>query len=294
MAAPLSSGLVDPTTDIDASRLAGKTAIVTGGANGIGEAYIRALQAADSCADGRPFRTLFVQCNVTNWDEQVELFRKAAAFSPTGKIHYVIANAGITRDDEVFKFDGLEKGPQRPNLSIIDVNVYGTLYTTKLSLHYFVAQNGTEPNSDQDDTCLILIGSGAAIVDVPRTPQYQCTKWGARGIMHALRGTAFYYGGRVNMISPWYVRTKILSQEAFDHVRDVGVEFATTEDAGQLALRILGDPSINGRNLFLCPRKWAPKGYLDLDLEDPPKDSLLAEIQADQIKGAPVELGLFL
>ena len=32
--------------DFDTSNLAGKTAVVTGGANGLGEAYVRALHAA--------------------------------------------------------------------------------------------------------------------------------------------------------------------------------------------------------------------------------------------------------
>jgi NAD(P)-dependent dehydrogenase (short-subunit alcohol dehydrogenase family) len=93
--------------------------------------------------------------------------------------------------------------PRKPNLGIIDVNLYGTMYTVKLALHYFVKQNGAEVSPSQEDTCLVLIGSGAAYFDVPRTPQYCSSKWAMRGIMHALRRTAFYYGSRVNMISPW-------------------------------------------------------------------------------------------
>ncbi|KAK5693023.1 hypothetical protein LTR97_010499 [Elasticomyces elasticus] len=90
-----------------------------------------------------------------------------------------------------------------------------------------------------------------------------------------------------------YVRTKILSKEAFDQVQSVGVEFAEAEDACQCLLRLLSDRDINGRSLFVCPRKWAPHGYVDLDLDDYPGNDLLQEIQADQIKNAPVELGLF-
>ncbi|KAK9325350.1 hypothetical protein V1517DRAFT_363615, partial [Lipomyces orientalis] len=62
----------------------------------------------------------------------------------------------------------------------------------------------TETPSTQDDTCLILIGSGAAFLDYPRTPQYCATKWAMRRIMHSLRRTAFNYGSCVNVISPWY------------------------------------------------------------------------------------------
>ena len=71
------------------------------------------------------------------------------------------------------------------------------------------------------------------------------------------------------------------------------MELATAEDGGRLLLRILSDKTINGRSLFLSPRKWAPQGYIDLDIDEYRSD-LLQEIQVDQLKGAPAEAGLFL
>ena len=145
-------------------------------------------------------------CDVTNWDDQVRLFATAASLSPTAKISFVVANAGITHADDIFTFSGLDHAPQKPRLDILDVNLYGTLYTVKLATHYFISQNGTAVNPEkQQDTCLVLIGSGAAYLDCPRAPQYSATKWAMRGVMHSLRRTAFWYGSRVNMISPWYV-----------------------------------------------------------------------------------------
>lgn len=91
-----------------------------------------------------------------------------------------------------------------------------------------------------------------------------------------------------------YVRTTILSKTDFDHVEKSGVQLAEAEDAGQCLLRILSDRSINGRSLFIAARKWAPKGYIDLNLDEYPGNDLLEEIQADQVRSAPVELGLFL
>jgi hypothetical protein len=81
---------------------------------------------------------------------------------------------------------------------------------------------------------------------------------------------------------------------AFDEVEKSGVAFATQEDGGRLLLRLMADLSINGRQIFLSPRKWAANGYMDLDLDDFEDSSLYAEIQTDQMKGAPVEEGLFL
>ncbi|KAK3633535.1 hypothetical protein LTR56_015788 [Elasticomyces elasticus] len=275
---------VDCDVDFETSSLAGKTVIVTGGCSGLGEAYVRALTSVNS---------IFVKCDVSIWEDQVEGFRQAAAFSPSGRIDYVIANAGVASPEGVFAYDGDDHEPTRPDSRIIDINLNGALYTTKLAMHYFIKQNGTRQSSSQHDTCLILIGSGAAYLDVPRSAQYSASKWAIRGVMHAMRRMTHHYGGRVNMISPWYVRTKILSKEAFDQVQSVGVEFAEAEDACQCLLRLLSDRDINGRSLFVCPRKWAPRGYLDLDLDDYPGNDLLQEIQVDQIKNAPVELGLF-
>jgi NAD(P)-dependent dehydrogenase (short-subunit alcohol dehydrogenase family) len=189
---------------------------------------------------------------------------------------------------------GPDRSPKKPNLGIVDVNLSGALYTCKLAMHYFITQNGTSTSSSQSDTCLILIGSGAAYLDCPRGPQYSATKFAMRGIMHSLRRTAFYYGSRINMISPWYVRTNILTNDDFDAVEKAGVQLATTEDAGQCLLRILSDTRINGRSLFVSARKWAPRGYIDLDLDEYAGNELLEEIQADQVKFAPVELGLFI
>ncbi|KAJ5465836.1 hypothetical protein N7530_009623, partial [Penicillium desertorum] len=169
-----------------------------------------------------------------------------------------------------------------------------TLYTTKLAAHHFIRQNGTQSSPEQKDTSLTLIGSGAAFLDCPRAPQYCASKWAMRGIMHSLRRTAFFYGSRINVISSWYVKTNILSDETFNHVSSVGVEFAQAKDAAQCLLRILSDRSINGHSLFVSGRKWASSGYIDLDLEDYPSNTLIREIQEDQIKSAPVELGLFL
>ena len=117
------TGPIDCNTDFDASILRGKTAIVTGGANGIGEAYVRALIGAGvsvcigdlDVAGGQklaaefPQQAKFVKCDTTSWEEQVHLFESAASFSPTGKIHYAVANAGIIKEDEVFAHAGNAK-----------------------------------------------------------------------------------------------------------------------------------------------------------------------------------------
>ncbi|KAK5674519.1 hypothetical protein LTS10_012715 [Elasticomyces elasticus] len=154
---------VDCDVDFETSSLSGKTVIVTGGCSGLGEAYVRALTSVNS---------IFIKCNVSVWEEQVEVFRQAAAFSSSGRIDYVIANAGVASPEAVFAYDGDWNEPTKPDSRIIDINLNGALYTTKLAMHYFIKQNGTQQSSTQLDTCLILIGSGAAYLGQYVYPAY--------------------------------------------------------------------------------------------------------------------------
>lgn len=299
------TGPLDCTGPLHTSGLKGKTAIVTGGAKGIGQAYARALlttgctvvigdldeAAGRAFAAEHPGQLHFVRCNVTVWADQAGMFAEAARVSPTGQIHHVVANAGIFLPDEVFEYKG--EGPTEPNLSSTDVNVRGPLFTTKLAMHYFIAQNGTTPSPSQQDTSLVLVSSGAGIYDVPRMPEYAASKFAVRGIMHSLRRTAHYYGSRVNVICPYYIETTVLPKRIYDHVKALGVGFATLEDAGQCLLRLVSDPTANGHSLFIAPRKWAVNGYIDLDLEDTEQTELRTTIQYEQMRSEPVEAGLF-
>jgi len=222
----------------------------------------------------------------------MRLFKEAEKLSPSGKISYVVANAGMIKPDSVYNVSG-DGEPQKPDLQILDVNITGSMYTIKLALHYFVKQNGTVESPDQEDTCLVLIGSGAAFLDGPRAPQYAASKWAMRGVLHSLRRTVFFHGSRVNMIAPWYVRTSILSEEAFSNVAKAGVEFAQLEDAQSCLLRVLGDTSINGRSLFIGARKWKSEGYWDLDIDDYHSNPIVEQIQQEQMWSDPVSKGLF-
>ena len=88
--------------------------------------------------------------------------------------------------------------PQKPNLSIVDIQTTGTLYTTKLATHYFKRQ----PETQDRDRCLIITSSLAGYTGYPRGPQYCVAKWGVRALMRSLRETCGEDGIRVNLIAP--------------------------------------------------------------------------------------------
>lgn len=90
-----------------------------------------------------------------------------------------------------------------------------------------------------------------------------------------------------------YVKTNILPEATWKYLQEIGIQFATLKDAQRCLKHIVSDQSINGRNLFLSAKKWAPHGYLDLNLDDYSDNALITKIQADQVKSNPPENGLF-
>ena len=131
------------------SSLSGKTAIVTGGANGIGLEVVRQYyshganvviadlpnlrQSAEAAIKtlGDASRALFVPVNITIWEDVRQLF--ATAIERFGKVDIVVANAGIMEGRKFFDFDVDEKGELRDDGAgrVIDVNLKGTMNSMK-------------------------------------------------------------------------------------------------------------------------------------------------------------------
>lgn len=118
------NGPIDHTVAPDLANAKGKSVIITGGANGMGEAMVRAFSAAGAFVtfgdlhprgeelakelnvDGE--KTAFVKCNICDWDELITLFETAKTKSPHNSVDVVIANAGISRSsgDSLWNLDG--------------------------------------------------------------------------------------------------------------------------------------------------------------------------------------------
>ncbi len=147
-----------------------------------------------------PKSTTFVQCDVTSWQSQLSVFKKTIDVSPTNRVDIVVANAGISTNDQILPNDIDNEQPTEPTLQITDVNVVGVLFTTNLALWHFRKQNTVQPNRDQ---CLVLQGSVTGYVDIYGAPQYTLSKFALRGLMRSLRQSEQAHGIRVNLIAPW-------------------------------------------------------------------------------------------
>ncbi|KAH0830955.1 hypothetical protein AYO21_06485 [Fonsecaea monophora] len=272
---------------------------------------LEAMLAADHLMLSSTGSILFVTCDVTSWDDLVALFETARAKSPNGGIDVVIANAGIFKEDLFFagtssplscqQFEsfsalvgsfplnngentllidlsqtGLDSPvPTKPNLKMMDVNIYGVFYTAKLAAHYFSQQP-----EDKYDRCLILIGSVMSYLDTYGAVSYGMSKHGVRGLMGVLRRRGIM---RVNMLAPWYTPSTVNTAEFQNYLEDLfasqGLSFAEVNDAVKVIMRIATDPTLNGRTLSNVPRLVARSGYVDFAMDDFEEGSILDRFQ---------------
>lgn len=120
------NGPIDHTLPIDKSKLKGKSVIITGGANGMGESCVREFVEAGAYVTIGDFHDrgeeiakelndkhgkdvcVFVKVDIRDWDQQKAMFETAKSKSPHNSVDVVIANAGISRSsgDSMWQLDG--------------------------------------------------------------------------------------------------------------------------------------------------------------------------------------------
>ncbi|KIX07269.1 uncharacterized protein Z518_01922 [Rhinocladiella mackenziei CBS 650.93] len=178
-----------------------KTAIVTGGATGIGLGIVRHLLKKDwrviiassqyknwentsSTLDAS--RTTFFQTDVTSWDSNLELFRSAHKWSG-GRIDLFVANAGISDLDSLMGQTDLDKDPEQPNMRPTDVNLTSVMWQLKLFIHYSrKTQRDTGTDESRFNPKMIITGSLASIYAFAPCVQYAASKHGLVGLVRSI------------------------------------------------------------------------------------------------------------
>lgn len=198
----------------DPSSLHDRSVVITGGASGLGEQFAHSFVSHGAFvtigdindengkrvveALGGSSKAAFMKCDVLSWSDQLQLFKLATNVSPQKRVDIVLANAGISGQDDVFLEKTTDDGePLEPDLGIFKINTIGVLYTTKLALHYLPKSEG--------DKALILTASLAGYLELPGSPQYTASKFAVRGMMRSLGLTngGGKGGVRVNALAPW-------------------------------------------------------------------------------------------
>jgi NAD(P)-dependent dehydrogenase (short-subunit alcohol dehydrogenase family) len=193
-------------------RLAGKTAVVTGGGQGIGLASVEALAEAGArvvIADRDPaiaaqgqaslktkgYDVEIVDMDVTNSARVAEVADRLVARH--GKVDILVNNAGIARSETP-----AETVTDEHWLNVIDVNLNGTFWCCRaFGKHMLAAKSGTIVNIGSMSGFIVNKPQEQSYYNASKAAVHHLTKslaaeWGARGV-------------RVNAVAPTYIETPL-------------------------------------------------------------------------------------
>ena len=193
-------------------RLAGKVAVITGGASGIGLATAKRFAAEGArvvigdvdqvtgAAAAKEVDGLFVQVDVTDETQVNDLF--AAAHEAYGSVDIAFNNAGISPPDD----DSIETTELPAWQKVQDVNLKSVYLCSRAALRYMVAQgSGSIINTA---SFVAVLGSATSQIS------YTASKGGVLAMSRELGVQFARQGIRVNALCPGPVNTPLL-QELF-------------------------------------------------------------------------------
>ena len=225
----------------------GKTAIVTGGASGIGKAVATALgaeganvvvndlrldaaQAVVDAITGAGGTAVAVAGDVGKPDDVEASVDKAV--DAYGSLHLAFNNAGITGplgEPAELEIDDY--------LKLMDVNLHSVFYGMRYQLPQIVAAGGGAIVNTS--SILGLVGDGFAL-------PYVAAKHGVAGMTKAAAIAYADQGVRVNSVHPGYIQTPLLdwateeANQALTALHPIG-RLGTAEEVAELVLFLLSD-----------------------------------------------------
>ncbi|KAJ5895897.1 short chain dehydrogenase/reductase [Penicillium subrubescens] len=201
-----------------------RSIVVTGGASGIGLGITRhfitqpdthiTILDVNATSGSQVLQQLqtefpsgsvsFEQCDVSSWDSQATAFEKI--YAEKGRIDIVFANAGISKEGNLLPAKG-EAGPVKPNLTTMNVNLVGVIYTVNLATYYMYKNATSDPSASNG--LIVCTASNAGLYPFPVAPLYGSTKSGVIGLVRSLARRLEQDKIRINALAPAVIETNI-------------------------------------------------------------------------------------
>lgn len=243
-------------------QIAESSALVVGGASGLGEATARALHergALVTIADVNAEKGLalseelglrFVPCDVRE-EGQVEA-AVAQAAAAEGGLRISVCCAGTGWAQKIASSKGPH--PLLPFETIIQINLIGTFNVLRFAA---AAMIGVEPREDGERGVCINTASIAAFDGQVGQVAYSASKGGVVGLTLPTARDLSGYGVRVNTIAPGLFDTPLLAAlpEEARQALGAGIPFpqrlGTPPEYAQLACQIVENRMLNGETIRL-------------------------------------------
>jgi 3-oxoacyl-[acyl-carrier protein] reductase len=226
-------------------RFQGKTALVTGGARGIGAAtakrfadegatvVIADFDKAAAEETAAAIGGVAVACDVTSRTDVEGAV--AAAVEHGGTLDMLVTCAGIIRDNLLYKMSDEDFD------AVIDTHLKGTFYAVRAAQKQMVEQKRGK---------MVLISSTSALGNRGQT-NYATAKAGLQGMAKTLAIELGPFGVNVNCVAPGFIATDMTRQTA----ERVGVPFEQFQEyaAKEIPLRRVGEPEdVAATIAYLC------------------------------------------
>jgi 3-oxoacyl-[acyl-carrier protein] reductase len=227
------------------NRFENKTALVTGGARGIGAATAKRLASEgatvvvadfDEAAAADTAQEIgghAVKCDVTKLEDVEAAVAKAVEAG--GSLDVLVTCAGIIRDNMLFKMSDDDWG------AVIDTHLKGTFYAVRAAQKHMVEQKSGK---------MVLISSTSALGNRGQT-NYATAKAGLQGMTKTLAIELGPFNVNVNCVAPGFIATAMTQQTA----ERIGVPFDAFMEhvAEQTPLKRVGQPEDVANTIaFLC------------------------------------------
>ncbi len=246
--------------------ISGTSAVVTGGASGLGAAVVRALAAAGArvvVADldqdkGRAVAEeaggVFVRVDVTSTEDLVVAVDRAAELAP---LRVLVNSAGIGWAQRTVGKDGSYGSAADLDAykRVLAINLVGTFDATRIAA---TAMGRTEPvNASGERGVVINMASIAAFDGQTGQAAYSASKGGIVGMTLPLARDLAAIGVRVNTIAPGLIDTPIYgegeSSEAFKATLEKGVLFpkrlGRPEEIAEVVLAAVASSYLNAATI---------------------------------------------
>jgi NAD(P)-dependent dehydrogenase (short-subunit alcohol dehydrogenase family) len=200
--------------------LNGISAIVTGGASGLGEATVRELTARGAkCvvvdmnpekgeAVAKDVSGIFVQADVANPEQVIAAVEAAKDLGP---LRALVTAAGIGWATRTIGRDGEYASAHDLDVfkKVIEVNLVGTFNCIRLAA---TAMSQTEALADNEKGAIVTVASVAAFDGQIGQASYSASKGGVVGMTLPVARDLSAAGIRVNCIAPGLIDTPIYGQ----------------------------------------------------------------------------------